>query len=151
MEVLELLQPHLEEGKIRTVVDLPEDTWLEADFSGLRQVLYNVVLNGVQAMTDAGIPEESRCLLIGGRRESAQWFLWVEDDGPGIPPEKREKVFEVFETNKAAGSGFGLAIARGIIQSHGGDIRARAGEKGGARIEITLPETGRSWRQKGKT
>jgi signal transduction histidine kinase len=140
-EVLELLKPQIKESGVQVTVDLPEEARLEADFSGLRQVLYNVVLNAVQAMS--GQEPGERRLSIGGRRESAQWFLWIDDTGEGIPAGEEKKVFEVFHSTKAAGSGFGLAIARAIIKSHDGEIAARRREQGGTRIEITLPETGR--------
>jgi signal transduction histidine kinase len=141
VEVLELLQPQIDDSGAEIVLDLPEEAKLEADFSGLRQVLHSVILNAIQAMERQ--EQGKRRLTIGGRRESAQWFLWVDDTGEGIPPGDEEKVFEVFHSTKAAGSGFGLAIARAIIKSHDGEIAARRREQGGTRIEITLPETGR--------
>lgn len=145
-EVLDLLSPQVADAGVEVEVELPQDAELRADFSGLRQVLYNVVLNAVQAMSEqeAG----PRFLRIGGRRESAQWFLWIEDTGPGVPEGSEQKVFEVFHTTKAAGSGFGLSIARAIIESHDGDIRMVRSRQGGSRVEIILPETGKRpvWR-----
>jgi signal transduction histidine kinase len=144
-EILELLKPQIQEAEVRVAVELPEKAEVQADFSGLRQVLYNVILNAIQAMAEKTIPngetQNNRVLTIGGRRESAQWLLWVEDTGPGIPPGDEQRIFEAFHTTKAAGSGFGLSIARAIIDSHGGAIWARRASGGGARIEITLPET----------
>ena len=140
-EILELLHPQIEETGTEVRVDLPEEAQLQADFSGLRQVLYNVVLNALQAMASPENDGRPRSLRIGGRRESAQWFLWIEDTGPGIPAGREETIFEAFHTTKAAGSGFGLSIARAIIDSHEGDITARRVTEGGVRIEITLPET----------
>ncbi|NQU43551.1 HAMP domain-containing histidine kinase, partial [bacterium] len=144
-EVLELLAPQLVETQTRVEVNLPDDNWLKADFSGLRQVLYNIVLNALQAMADK-TPAERRRIEIGGRRESAQWLLWVQDSGPGVAEGEVGRIFEVFHTTKAAGSGFGLSIARAIIDSHGGEISARNAETGGLRVEVTLPETGKQWR-----
>jgi signal transduction histidine kinase len=142
-EVLELLRPQIEDYGIELAMDLPEETRLRGDFSGLRQVLYNVALNAIQAMGAQAREGRPRRLVIGGRRESAQWFIWIEDSGPGIPVGHEEKIFEVFHSTKAAGSGFGLAIARAIMESHEGGIVARRVEGGGTRIEITLPETSR--------
>lgn len=143
-EVVELLRPRIEECGTEVSVVMPEDATVDADFSGLRQVLYNVMLNAVQAMAERkGAPNR---LEVGARRESAQWLLWLEDTGPGIPAGQEEKIFEVFHSTKAAGSGFGLSIAKAIIQRHGGEILARRGERGGARFEITLPETGKGWK-----
>lgn len=138
-EVLDLLKPQVEETGVAICLRIPEGATIRADFSGFRQVLYNLVLNALQAFPDA--PAVSPRIEIGALRESAQWYIWVEDNGPGIPPGQEEQIFEVFHSTKAAGSGFGLAIARGIIQSHDGDIRACRPGGGGTRIEIILPES----------
>lgn len=141
---VDLLYPRIEETSTEIVVNIPEDATVEADFSGLRQVLYNLMLNAIQAMAEQEYG--ARKLHVGARRESAQWLLWMEDSGPGIAAGEEGKIFEVFHSTKAAGSGFGLAIARAIIQRHGGEITVRRGESGGARFEITLPETGKGWK-----
>jgi two-component system sensor histidine kinase KdpD len=80
----------------------------------------------------------------------ADVLLSVEDDGPGVPAEEREHVFDKFYRGAAAGgrapsgTGLGLAIAREIVTAHGGAIRVTASSSGGARFEVTLPaETGR--------
>jgi signal transduction histidine kinase len=74
--------------------------------------------------------------------------LAVTDDGPGIPPERRDEVFERFtrldgaRTASSGGTGLGLAIARDIVQAHGGTIAVDPGHHPGARVVITLPATG---------
>ncbi|MBN1867084.1 hypothetical protein JW916_07300 [Candidatus Sumerlaeota bacterium] len=143
-EVLDLLHPQIEKEGVDVEVALPDPAELEVDFSGLRQALYNVVLNGIQAIAGDSRPDPpARRIAIGGRRESAQWFLWIEDSGPGLASGQEETVFEAFHTTKAAGSGLGLPIARAIVEANEGDIVARQGESGGTRIEIVLPETGK--------
>jgi signal transduction histidine kinase len=146
-EVLELLRPQIEECGASVETLVPADAELLADFSGLRQVLYNVIVNALQAMA-ASAKGRARNLTIGGRRESAQWLLWIEDTGPGVSPGEEEKIFEVFQSTKAAGTGLGLSIARAIIASHDGDIRAVRREGGGLRVEVILPEIGQNaWRR----
>jgi signal transduction histidine kinase len=140
-EILTLLKPQIEDTGTQIEIDLPDEARVEADFSGLHQVVYNIVLNSLQAMASSPDSAGPRVLRIGGRRESAQWFLWIEDTGPGLAAGEEGQVFEAFHTTKAAGSGLGLAIARAIIDSHNGDITARRADGGGARFEITLPET----------
>ncbi|MDD2877195.1 MAG: ATP-binding protein [Acidiphilium sp.] len=63
----------------------------------------------------------------------------IDDDGPGIAPERREQMFRPFESGNTAGTGLGLAIARDIIVAHGGDIRLDGGPLGGLRVSIVLP------------
>ncbi|WP_277814717.1 sensor histidine kinase [Haloarcula limicola] len=63
--------------------------------------------------------------------------LYVEDDGPGIPPEVRERVFESGHMTKADGTGFGLATVRQTVDAHGWSVDIRESVTGGARFEIT--------------
>lgn len=67
----------------------------------------------------------------------------VDDEGPGIPPEERELVFERFyravESRAMPGSGLGLAIVKQVMESHGGSVRAEASPSGGTRIVLELP------------
>jgi two-component system OmpR family sensor kinase len=79
-------------------------------------------------------------VAVGGR-----FRISVDDDGPGIAPAERERVFDRFHRSDSArdrasgGSGLGLAIARGIVTAHGGEIRAEESPLGGARISFELP------------
>ena len=63
----------------------------------------------------------------------------VDDDGPGVPPDQRAKVFMPFFTTKKTGLGLGLAIVQKIVRDHGGDVRCEASPTGGARMRIVLP------------
>jgi signal transduction histidine kinase len=63
--------------------------------------------------------------------------FYVTDDGTGIDPDERERVFEAGYSTGDGGTGFGLRIARDIVRAHGWDIECTAGEAGGARFEIT--------------
>jgi len=66
----------------------------------------------------------------------------LEDSGPGIPPEDREKVFDPFFSRKSKGTGLGLAIVADIIERHDGHIKAMSGKRlSGARFEIELPRS----------
>ena len=83
---------------------------------------------------------------VSARGAGGALFLAVTDGGPGIPPEDRDRVFDMFQRVRAAdgekaGTGLGLAICRGIVEAHGGRIRADAAlpDGSGTRIEIELP------------
>jgi two-component system sensor histidine kinase PilS (NtrC family) len=99
----------------------------------LRQALTNLLLNAAQAQGGAGRVEieiEDR----GGRV-----VLAVEDQGPGIPPEQRERVFEPFWTTKPSGTGLGLVYVRRVAEASAGRVQAMAARGGhGARFEIEL-------------
>jgi two-component system sensor histidine kinase ChvG len=115
----------------------------------LGQVFRNLIDNAksFSALSPKDPPE----VRVSVRREERRIVATVEDDGPGIPPENLETVFERFYTARPKGaafgghSGLGLSIARQIVEAHGGVIRAenRMGDDGvieGARFIISLPE-----------
>jgi two-component system osmolarity sensor histidine kinase EnvZ len=66
-------------------------------------------------------------------------LVMVDDDGPGIPPLRRESVFRPFESDAEGGTGLGLTIARDIIRAHGGDITLEDSPLGGLRARLRLP------------
>jgi two-component system osmolarity sensor histidine kinase EnvZ len=66
-------------------------------------------------------------------------FVTVDDDGPGIPPDRRESVFRPFESDSTGGTGLGLTIARDIVRAQGGEIMLEDSPLGGLRARIRLP------------
>jgi signal transduction histidine kinase len=111
--------------------DLPS---VSADRVLLQQVLMNLMLNGMEAMSDRGGE-----LNIQTRREGEEVRVSVSDTGAGIPPEKIDQIFNAFYTTKPGGTGMGLAISRTIIESHGGRLWAAASPERGATFHFTLP------------
>jgi C4-dicarboxylate-specific signal transduction histidine kinase len=103
----------------------------------LQQVILNLVVNGIDAMTDT--PTENRIISIRTARVEKFAQLSVSDLGPGIPEDKLKEVFEPFFTSKAEGMGMGLSIARTIIEAHHGLISAKNRDHGGATFRIRLP------------
>jgi signal transduction histidine kinase len=104
-----------------------------ADRSKLRQVVFNLMKNAVEAAA----PEGDVDVLIGASGDSVE--LTVRDTGPGIAKEARQRVFEPFYTTKPGGTGLGLAVSRAIARAHGGDIDVRNGDSGGAVFTLRLP------------
>jgi C4-dicarboxylate-specific signal transduction histidine kinase len=114
---------------------------IEGDRVQLEQVLLNLIINAVEAMS--GVREGTRELLISsGKAESNGVLVAVQDSGPGLPPESLERIFEAFYTSKPEGMGMGLAICRSIIEAHGGRLWASANEPRGAVFQFILP---REW------
>ena len=78
----------------------------------------------------------------GSRHEGSDRWRWrsrSEDDGAGVVPEQREKIYQPFFTTKAQGTGLGLAIVHSIVTQHRGSLRLESSEKGGAAFRIRLP------------
>jgi len=110
------------------------------DAQMLRRVLFNLVRNAAQALL--GRPAGVGRVRVRLAREGEFWNLDVEDNGPGIPIELRETVFDPYVTTKDDGTGLGLSIVKKIVIEHGGTIRADQSELGGARLRVRLPVLG---------
>jgi len=110
------------------------------DSQMLRRVLFNLVRNAAQAVL--GRAAESGRVRVRLAREGEFWNLDVDDDGPGIPIELRETVFDPYVTTKDEGTGLGLSIVKKIVIEHGGTIHAGQSDLGGARLRVRLPVLG---------
>jgi PAS domain S-box-containing protein len=114
--------------------DLPQ---VMGDRVQVQQVVVNLAMNAVQAMSSAHGPRRS--ISIAAHREGERVVVTVDDDGPGIPDEHFPRLFESFFTTKDSGMGIGLPICKTIVEAHGGDIRAENRPGGGARFAFSLP------------
>jgi PAS domain S-box-containing protein len=104
----------------------------------LVQVLLNLTLNAFEAM--AVNRPDARCLVISSNPgSSGEIVIQVRDQGPGFPPGISKELFEPFFSTKAEGTGMGLAIARGIVEAHGGTLSGENCESGGACFTVRLP------------
>ncbi|PIE65587.1 MAG: hypothetical protein CSA26_02965 [Desulfobacterales bacterium] len=114
----------------------PQIPLISLDVEKIKQVLFNLLLNGTQAIGENGYILCSTSYLE--KTNEAQ--IIVEDNGCGIDPEKIEKIFDPFFTTKepGQGTGLGLSLSYGIINEHNGDIRGENVEGGGSRFTITL-------------
>jgi signal transduction histidine kinase len=110
-------------------LDVETTATVRADRTRCKQLLENVLRNAV----DHG--GEDVTITVGDCEEGAGFF--VADDGPGIPPGKREAVLESGVSTSADGTGFGLAIVRQIAEGHGWDVAVTESAAGGARLEFT--------------
>ena len=106
----------------------------------LRRVLLNLIQNAADALADAKIAAPK--INVSLRREGDFFVIDVEDNGPGIPVEMRDVIFDPYVTTKHTGTGLGLAIVKKIAIEHGGMVTADAGSLGGARLRLTLPVRG---------
>jgi PAS domain S-box-containing protein len=126
------------EVKVTAEVDSnPGQVW--GDPVQLLQVLLNLTINAFEAMT--ALPSDARHLLIrAGRDGNGGVLVSVRDSGPGLPEGIAQQLFEPFFSTKAEGTGMGLAIARSIIEAHGGTLSGETCADGGACFTVRLPQ-----------
>ena len=124
-------------ANVQIKVDAPSDlSSVRADRNYLKQVLLNLILNGIQAMPGGGT------LTLAARTSRADLLLTVADTGAGIEPRLLARIFEPYFTTKSNGSGLGLAIARRIVEAHGGQINIESEVGQGSRFHISVPLAG---------
>ena len=134
-EVLSLASPDAERHGVRVIRQLAAETLpVRVDADLLKQALLNVVLNGVQAMPQGGNLE------VAARRASdREIVIEVRDQGAGIAPEIRDKVFNLYFTTKKAGTGIGLAMTYKVMQLHHGSVDFAPASPRGTVFQLTLP------------
>jgi len=118
--------------------DLPE---VHLDDIQLQQVLVNLIKNAIDAMGSV-TPEARRLRLTTGFDGHSTVLLSVQDSGPGIPIEDRERIFDPFFTTKSGGTGLGLAICFTVVANHGGKLRLVKSDSNGSIFEIAIPVGG---------
>jgi signal transduction histidine kinase len=130
-EIVRTLNFDIEEKKLR--VDVSGDPLaIEADEQLLRQVLFNLLLNAIQAVGEGGQ------IKIEVRRASAtEALLEIRDDGHGVPPENRQEIFKPYFTTHQKGTGLGLAVVSQIVLAHGWEIACLPNEPKGTIFRLT--------------
>jgi signal transduction histidine kinase len=118
------------------VIEPPKPVIVTADPHALRQVLMNLVINAEQAMR--GIQPQPRITLrIGGAE--GYGVIDITDNGPGIPPEMRDRLFKPFQTSKADGHGIGLALVKRFVDNFGGSVGVESEQGRGTTFHLKLP------------
>ena len=115
-EVLELMRRQLEHLSVRVEKRYAPAPDVEVDVARFKRCVMNLVLNGAQAMPSGGP------LTVGVAARNGRVRLEVSDEGPGVPADVRDRVFEPFVTTKQDGVGLGLALTKRIVEDHGGEI-----------------------------
>ncbi len=135
-KVLDLLEGEAERQRITLERDLERVPAVAGDEERLRQVVMNLALNAIDSAGRGGRVRMACRLEAPDAREVA---IYVDDSGPGVPLELRDRIFEPFFTTKARGSGLGLSIVHSIVSQHRGTITIEDAPDGGARFVLRLP------------
>ena len=130
-EVVRALNYDLDEKKISLQVK-GEQLSIIADEQLLRQALFNLLLNAIQAVDGNGEVQ-----IVAEKRSANEALLEVRDNGPGVPPDRRSEIFKPYFTTQAKGTGLGLAVVQQIVLAHGWEVECLANEPRGAVFRIT--------------
>jgi signal transduction histidine kinase len=129
-EVARTLNYDIEEKRIQLQIVM-EPFKIQADEQLLRQALFNLVLNAIQAVPSAG---EIR--IRASKRNTEEAFIEISDNGPGVPQANRAEIFKPYFTTHPEGTGLGLSVVQQIVQAHGWDIECLPNEPAGALFRI---------------
>jgi signal transduction histidine kinase len=119
---------------VKLSVTIPAELSVDADPEDLAHVVTNLGTNAAEAQRGRGVVELAAERIDGGT------VLHVRDQGPGVPADSRERIFDALFTTKARGNGLGLALCRRIAQAHGGEIALVASERG-AHFRVFIPDS----------
>jgi len=139
VEVIALTRIEIARNRVMVRTQLAEALpAIQADRVQLQQVILNLIMNAVEAMS--GMGDGERELSISTiRNTSNSVSVSVQDSGPGLDPKTMDRMFDAFFTTKSKGMGMGLAICHSIIETHGGRLWAGPNEPRGATFQFTLP------------
>ncbi len=145
-DLLKLLQPACPEC-ISLQVDVAADLQVRADPGQLRQLLWNLCLNGIQSIQGDGslsisadrVPGEFSQDDVESHRNASWIEILISDSGCGIPNDEQERIFEPFYTTKNGGTGLGLAMVHRVVENHGGELQLESELDRGTTFRIRLP------------
>jgi signal transduction histidine kinase len=132
-EVVDLTRQQALRNHVQVLVSLDEDIEVHGVGEQIKQALLNLVLNALQAMPSGGL------LNVSTKAAGHEFQIIVSDNGPGIAPDDRERIFNPFVTTRDSGTGLGLAITQRIVHSHEGRIVLKSEPNQGATFTVCLP------------
>jgi two-component system sensor histidine kinase FlrB len=132
-EVRQQLDAHLERRGARLDIDCASGLQVGGNRVGLTAALLNLCMNALENSGDG------TWLRIGVEACGKRLQICVDDNGPGIPAELREKILQPFFTTRSDGTGLGLPVVRSVVESHGGSLSIAGSPLGGARFLLDLP------------
>ena len=132
-EVITILREKATSRNVSIINKVDQETVIESQRDRLKQAFYNIILNGIEAIDDAGLIE------VWSREKEGTVEMYIKDSGTGIKEEEVHKIFDYYYTTKDKGMGLGLPISYMIVRDHGGDIHVESGKTQGTTFLITLP------------
>jgi PAS domain S-box-containing protein len=133
-QVTDFLESEALLQKVELLVEHEETVvWIDCEPNQIKQVLINTIKNGIEAMPDGGK------IRIKVKKDLEFIYLFIEDEGRGIPAERIERIGQPFFTTKEQGTGLGLMVSMKIIENHGGGVSIQSQENIGTTVKILMP------------
>lgn len=137
---LETFRDRIAKTGVRVELDLATATDMRADPDKLRRVIINLLGNALDAFEEREIASPTLQIRSGENLAGTETWIRVKDNGPGIEPEKVDKIFSPFYTSKSSGTGLGLAISKKLVDAHGGSIEVDSAPGSGTEFVLTFPK-----------
>jgi PAS domain S-box-containing protein len=133
-DTLKVMQHEIDDRRMLVEIDFSDEIpKVAVDEAQVKQVLFNVIKNALQAMDDGGI------LKVATQQTDRFISVVVDDNGPGIDPEKLGAIYEPYHTTKSEGTGLGMMIVQRIMRDHGGEIEINSEPGRGTRLTLRFP------------
>lgn len=146
LETVTLVSRELTRNHVALQTDLgPDLPTLTADRVQLQQVLLNLMMNGIEAMSAPATRSRELTISSASSQHPLGVMIAVRDTGPGLSQQGLDRMFETFFTTKAEGMGMGLAISRSIVTAHGGILWADTNTDNGTTFRFTIPAPSETW------
>lgn len=113
---------------------------MRGDQEKLRRVILNLLTNAFDALEEGGVSDPRVEITAGQNLAGSEVWMCVRDNGPGLPAEAGDRIFDPFYTTKASGTGLGLALSKKIVEAHGGSFEAHTAPEGGAEFMLRFPK-----------
>jgi signal transduction histidine kinase len=133
-ETVTLIRKQAEKSDVELVLDVPDELEVFGDSSKIKQVVMNLSLNSIEAISDRGT-----LTIQGERTRRNETRLTIRDTGVGMNEDQLEKIFNPFYTTKEEGTGLGMAITHRIVEDHGGIMNIDSSPGEGTTVEVLLP------------
>ncbi len=139
---LDTFQDRIQSLGVEIHKELDAEGAMRGDPEKLRRVIINLFGNALDALEQSGTRNPSVAIQAGENLAGTEVWVRIRDNGPGMEPERVDKIFKPFYTSKANGTGLGLAITKKLVDAHGGTIEAASRPGDGAEFLLTFPKSG---------
>jgi two-component system sensor histidine kinase HydH len=140
MAAVEGLQERANSAGIELAIEFDLPAEMRGDAEKLRRVIENLISNALEAISTADVAAPRVSILGGENLAGSEIWLRVIDNGPGITPEDRERIWSPFYTTRQEGTGLGLALSRKTIEAHGGRIELVSEAREGTEFVLSFPK-----------